>query len=606
MRIGGLASGMDTDQIIRDLMRAERMPMDKLTQQKQTIEWQRDAYRELNTLMTTFRDNIFDTVMRSANMAAKRVTSSNSSLVTATATAAASNGSFTISKVDRLATAATNVSQSKISADESTKIDPTKSISSQKALFAGESDLEWKKGTVHKETITLNENKNTVALKNDANLVEATSVKVNGKLFTVVTGKAVEDLSEEEVLLNTSTGELNFGKTLNSGTKISVTYVTESDEDYFTSSITTYNSEGKSRTENFAFSGDRTLNQIIQEINGSPVGVSMFYDSFSDKVTVQRKETGIFNPENVGDELNEAKEMVFEGTFFTKVLHLNTEAEHDATNAVFTINGLGTERRSNTFSINGVTFTLRDTFDTQQVTLNIATDTDKVFNTIVGFVNEYNEMLEKINGKLTEERYRDFKPLTDEQKESMSEKDIERWEERAMSGLLRGDSILSSGLDRMRASIYSPVTMNQNTDIRQLSDLGITTTRNYMDRGKLEIDESKLRAAIERDPEGVFQLFTADGQSSAEKGIARRMRDDLQGTMRSVAERAGGSFGRLQNHQFTLGRNITNIDSRISNFERRLQQVEDRYWRQFTAMEKAMQQANSQAEQMWSMLFNQG
>lgn len=602
MRIGGLASGMDTEQIVKDLMRAERMPMDKLTQQKQTLEWQRDSFRELNTMMTKFRDSIFDTVMRSANMGAKKVTSSNESLVTATATAAASNGSFTISKVDQLATAATNASEVKLSVG-GVKIDPEIDLYSQKDLFTGGSSFNWKLGEVQTQSFSLTEAQSTVTLEKinfvaEADLIEAMSVKVDGEVYSVITDPA-HTLLDNEVFLKMDTGELDFGKELNSGTKINVTYITESTEqNYFTSSIETFNADGESHTETFAFSGEKTLDQVIQNINLSSAGVSMFYDEFSDKVTVMRKETGDFNPGG--------KEMIFQGGFFTDVLQLDTTTnnEQGGTNAKFTINGLETERTSNTFNISGVTITLNSEFTTSPVNLGISTDDDKVFDTIVNFVKEYNEMLETINGKLTEENYRDFKPLTDEQKEAMSEKDIETWEEKARSGLLRRDQALSSGLDRLRVDIYSPIsTSNNNTTIRQLTDLGISTTSNYMDRGKLEINEDKLRAAIENDPEGVFQLFTADGPTSADKGIARRMRESLDVTMRAVSERAGGSHGKLQNHQFTLGRNLEDIETRLSNFERRLKQVEDRYWTQFSAMEKAMQQANSQAESMFSMLM---
>ncbi|WNF36573.1 flagellar filament capping protein FliD [Bacillaceae bacterium IKA-2] len=602
MRIGGLASGMDTEQIIKDLMRAERMPMDKLTQQKQTLEWKRDSYRELNTMMAKFRDNIFDTVMRSANMSAKKVISSNPSFVTATATSAASNGSFTISKVDRLATAATNASGNSLSVAGGTKIDPGKDLYSQKDLFAsGENGFSWKKGTVQKENITFTEAKSTLELSKkdfvgDADLAEAMSVKVNGKAYNVVTSLPEGGLKDDEVLFNRDTGVLDFGKDLAKGAKIAVTYATVSEGNYFTSSIETFNAEGKAVKETFAFQGSRTLNQVMTEVNASSVGVSMFYDSQTDKVAIQRKETGNFN--------TGGNEMIFSGGFFTDVLDLKEGTEKGGENAKFTINGLETERNSNTFNISGVTISLNATFETSPVNLNISTDVDKVFDTIVNFVKEYNDMLEMVNGKLTEEHHRDFKPLTEEQKEAMSEKDIETWEEKAMSGLLRRDQALSSGLDRLRVNIYSPVSVNNDTsNIRQLTDLGITTSRDYMDRGKLEIDESKLRTAIENDPEGVFQLFTADGPTNADKGLARRMRDSLDVTMRMVSERAGGSHGKLQNHQFTLGRNLNDIESRVSNFERRLQQIEERYWTQFTSMEKAMHQANAQAESMFSMLF---
>src|SRR5690606_37810353 len=103
MRIGGLASGMDIDSIVEKLMVAERMPMDKLEQQKQIYEWQRDAYRDVNKKMTTLDTYIADNfILKSLNT--KTATSSNSDLVSAVATGSAS-GSLSIEGVSQLAEA---------------------------------------------------------------------------------------------------------------------------------------------------------------------------------------------------------------------------------------------------------------------------------------------------------------------------------------------------------------------------------------------------------------------------------------------------------------------------------------------------------------------
>ena len=79
MRIGGLASGMDTDQIIKDLMKAERIPLDKLEQKKQYLEWQRDDYRDMNKMMFDFSNLIFDGVMKQGTYTQKTVNQSNAS-----------------------------------------------------------------------------------------------------------------------------------------------------------------------------------------------------------------------------------------------------------------------------------------------------------------------------------------------------------------------------------------------------------------------------------------------------------------------------------------------------------------------------------------------
>ncbi|WP_091580937.1 flagellar filament capping protein FliD [Alteribacillus bidgolensis] len=85
--------------------------------------------------------------------------------------------------------------------------------------------------------------------------------------------------------------------------------------------------------------------------------------------------------------------------------------------------------------------------------------------------------------------------------------------------------------------------------------------------------------------------------------MARRLCGTLYSAIESLAERAGGLKGKIQNHQFTLGRNINNIDDQITNFERRLFETEDRYWCQFTAMEQAIARANEQSSYFYTQVF---
>lgn len=186
-------------------------------------------------------------------------------------------------------------------------------------------------------------------------------------------------------------------------------------------------------------------------------------------------------------------------------------------------------------------------------------------------------------------------PLTDAQRESLTDKQAEQWEEKAKSGLLKNDSILSSGLNQMRSNWYSAVS-GITGEFKQLTDIGITTSTNYMDRGKLVINETKLKEALEKDPQSVMDLFSKNGETTSEKGIVRRLRESVADTVSKIEQRAGRST--WTNTQFVLGRNLRDMDDQISRFESRLVQVEDRYWRQFTAMEKAIQNSNAQSMQL--------
>ncbi|SFE92874.1 flagellar filament capping protein FliD [Alteribacillus iranensis] len=591
MRLSGFASGMDIEQIVGDLMRAERMPMDKMVQKRQTIEWQMEEYRSVNRLFESFRNNIFDSVMRRSNMGARTGSSSNEDRVSVTASATASNANYRVSSVEQLATAASQTSGS------------LEGLPPNEELYSVTSSTMWKTGKVQKETIQ-GEDTNTYKIQSEGSAIiddiDNMVIKVNGELYEPEDGEV--EIKDDEITLH-------FNEALGINDKVSVTYFTEDAEEnsyYMSGDVTTYDKDGNAVRDRIIVQGNQTMQDVLQSINRSSVGVSGFYDEHTSQIAFTRSETGDFN--------QNGNEMVFEGTLFNELINMYNSTgdpveEREGKNAIFTVNGLRTERHSNTFTIDGMTITLKETFDANEdeaVTIGSSIDTDTVYETIKGFVDEYNEMLDTINEKLGEKRHRDYPPLTDDQKKELSDREIELWEEKAKSGLVRNDRLLSGFMNTFRLDLYGAVQHNYETDFKQLTTIGITTTRNYMDRGKLEIDETKLKDAIEADPDAMYQLFAADGESREEQGIARRLRNSLDQAIEGVAERAGGAKGKIQNHQFTLGRNLNNIEDQITDFERRLTDIENRYWRQFTAMEKAMARANEQASFLQQQMLGNG
>ncbi len=99
MRMTGFASGMDINQIVADLMRAERMPLDKMVKDRMTLEWRMEEYRTVNRKLDTFRNNILDNLLMSSKMLRRNVTSSNPNVVTATANSNVGNTSFQLSEI---------------------------------------------------------------------------------------------------------------------------------------------------------------------------------------------------------------------------------------------------------------------------------------------------------------------------------------------------------------------------------------------------------------------------------------------------------------------------------------------------------------------------
>ncbi|WP_019153810.1 flagellar hook-associated protein 2 [Robertmurraya massiliosenegalensis] len=499
MRIGGLASGMDIDTIVGDLMKAERIPLDKLVQNKQTFEWQRDSYRDINKKLADFDKYLVDNFVISSNFNKKIVTSSNSAVATATAKSNALDGTMTLHSVSNIAKSA-----------------------------AGASDT---------------------ALGQD---------------------------------ITSSSTLAELGMTTNAEGKVEL-------------SLDVYDetSDTKYKTHTFTFDSSEKLSDVIKKINSSSAGVTMFFDEQSKKVSIATTKTG-GSPDDFEIKENDTD-------FFAKLGFSSKNLADGGENAIFNMNGLEMERSGNTFEINGLTFTLKAE-STTPVTFTSTTDVDSMVTKVEEFVNKYNDLISSLNDTIKEKRYRDYPPLTEEQKKDMSEKEIELWEEKAKSGLLRSDSIISNGLSEMRRGLYSRVDGIGEDVIDTLSEFGITTSNVISENGKLVIDTDKLRTALESDPEKVVQTLTqsgnitkdANGQVTSDtRGIVQRLRNTMTDMTKNIETKAGKATH--TNNQFSLGRQLDDVENRITDFQRRLEDIEARYWRQFTAMEQAIQKANQQS-----------
>lgn len=506
MRIGGLASGMDIDSLVSDLMKAERIPLDKLQQRKQKLEWQRDDYREISSMMLNLNKFLFDDLILSNTYNQKTVNISNPEEISIRNINSKNDFSGTI-KVIQLAKSSTFIS--------------------------GETG-------VNDSSKTLNELFGLTGTQE----VKIRAIKADGTMDS--TGKT-----------------LSFNPMVDS------------------------------------------LSTVISRINNE-TGVSAFFDSQTGKLAITAKNTG---------DVSGQDEMILsnvQGSLFSALKLDNSDplklvTKIQGVNSEFTYNGLTTTRPSNVFTINGFELTLKNNSG-EDVTFNSSADVDKILEKLVKFVDDYNKLIEKVNGKLVEKNYRDYLPLTKEQKEAMEEKEIELWEEKARSGLLRNDSILSSALNKMRTALYTPV--SGLSGMNQLSDFGITTSINYRDKGKLVINEDKLREAITKDPKAIYDVFAKDSTNTQDKGIARRIRDILQGDSKhpdegvmDALEKKAGTSNSVTN-SFSIGKLLNNVDDQINRFEDRLIQIEDRYWSQFTAMEKAIQRANQQSAYLMQNFFS--
>lgn len=561
IRFGGLASGIDTDTIIKQLMQAERAPVDKLEQKKQTTEWKRDAYREINRSLMTLRNSAVD-LSFSRNFYAKTSSSSDESRVSVVAGPSSGNTAIRIDSVEQLATSASAVVKPLTVSNQ--QISAATKLSDLNGLVAGQ-----KRVHVEKEATEIIVGKNLDPLSIKLEFENGDPIEINDFNYDAATGKLTVK-QEVTTDLYFKDGKIPAGVVAqySQGTGYEVQYKSSESGNY----------------KKIELAADATVQDLMNQLNGKDSGLSAFLEPSTGQISISTKNTGTDSVIQFDNELNAALNFA-NGTFKA------------ATNASFKVNGIAVERQTNTVTFDNMTITLKSDFTATEgaVTLSAATDTQKIFDNIKGFVDKYNETIDLMNKKVREEKFRTFAPLTKAQRDELSEDEIKKWEEKAMSGMLRGDTILRGTMDTLRSKWSAATSATNDKEMQQLFQIGLSTGSDFTNGGKIELNEEKLKAAIEKDPEQVYKLFTDE-----KTGLLPQIRDAATSSRTSITRIAGADGAGAPT--YSMGREMTRIDTRIQRLNDLLVDKENAYYRRFAAMETAMNQANSQAASLQQFL----
>lgn len=269
--------------------------------------------------------------------------------------------------------------------------------------------------------------------------------------------------------------------------------------------------------------------------------------------------------------------------------------------AIVNINGVETTRSSNTFTIDGITMEITDVHkDDEQAVIGTVRDVDTIVEGFESFVKDYNAMLDKLYGYTdAKAEYRDYAPLTDAQKKEMSDREIELWEEKAKTGLLRRDMDVEHFLSQMRIAMYEKPAGGKFA----MYDIGLETGQ-YTDKGKLNLDTTKLRNALAQDPASVEQLFMdiEDGLSGKLIDIMKDTANPSSGSPGSLVKLAGIE-GYASDENNSLSQQLKEIEERIKDLEDRYEKEKTRYWNQFNTMEQVLANFNSQSSMIQSQFM---
>ncbi|SQB35757.1 flagellar filament capping protein FliD [Clostridium cochlearium] len=537
IRMGGLATGLDTDDIIKKMLAGQQAKIDKTKQERQQIQWKQEMYRDIIKDVKDLQNTYFD-IMSKDNLSTGKafydyeVKSSNESIITASAGQGAIEGNYTV-KVEELAMGARATATLENDTTKSTKL----------------------------STGTIAEQLKTIGVEDYKAGFE---IKVGDKTFKV------NGLSDDSTV-----GDL-------------VNAIKNSEVD-----IVTAGKSKKVKLSNY-------LNVSFSEITKDFV--------------IETKETG------------EAQKMT-----------IGTGSEIKGQDAKITVTtpqgGTGTvENAKNNFTLDGITFNLRSSNTGETVNLNVTKDVDKTFDRFKGFIDKYNSLVENIKGKLTEKKAYNYKPLTEEQKKEMKENDIKNWEEKAKQGILRNDPNLEKMLRELRGTFFASVDGAGESFGRHI---GLDTTNDYKTAGQIKFTEGgeeKFKKALLERPDDIMNLFTKKpdkvildeleaAKSSGNKeeiakaekkiydnsGIFTRMDSILRKYVGAPGTTLNSSiltkYANKQNDYSLTGTSGSNNlpdqiyrkDSLIKKLDQKLREKEEKLYRQFAALEKAMTKYNAQA-----------
>ena len=562
IRLSGINSGLDTDAIVKELVSAYSLKTEKYEKQKTKVEWKQDAWKNLNTKIYGLYTNISNLRFDSAyNL--KKTTVSDSTKATVTAASGAVTGT---QKLNVLQTAqASYITGGYIGKDV------TASTTLKELGYTGEATSIKVKGKDGKETsidITADTKISDIISKfKDAGL-NANFDTSNNRIF--LSAKESGEAGDFDIVADDSNG------------------------------FAVLSALGLASTEDAAEDIKRQANEYNK--------LYAEYDALrnsgaSDEESLKRLEelkdllaSYSADIKAVAGGVKKAEDVVDTDNLATKITGQDAKIK---------LNGVEFTSSSNTFQVNGLTIEAQAVTgdgDKNAVTINTTVDTQGIYDKIKDFLTEYNNVINEITKLYNAESASEYEPLTDEEKDAMSDEQIEKWENKIKSALLRRDTSLGNIMNAMVNSMSQ--TFEVDGQKLSLGNFGISTlgflnaAENEQYAYHIDGDEDdentsgktdKLMAAIQENPDQVMDfmkqltsnLYTAidDKMKSTELSSAYKVYNDKE-----------------------MDKELDDIADLIEKWEDKIAEQEDAYYKKFSNMEVALSKLQSQTNSLAGLL----
>lgn len=555
--IGGLISGLDTNNIISQLMQIERQPVTRLQQRINQLQQKKTAIQNIKNVLTTFKNRLQDLKLNNI-FSAFKATSSESAVVTAQVSTP--NPVLGIHQVEVIQLASATVAES--SAKISAPINPSATLESSgitTSITGGTFTINGVEFTVDPNTQSLND---VIDMINSSS-AEVTAYYDPGEDRLFLHNTTPGDTSR--IILGASSDTSNFLTAL--GLKGAVQYnnsngSTEVKSINALGAINTSKKLNELNLQNgsitsgaFTINGFRinidvdndTLGDILSRINSSDAGVTASYDPTTDTIRLLSKELGS-RLIRFGSDTDTSN--------FLSIVNLNTATQTAGADAVLKING-GPEiiRNSNVINdaISGTTLTL---LKTGTSTITIDTDDDTIVQSMRNLINALNDAIKQI------------------------------FESTSKDGILYGETGIRDIAFYLQQNFFNQVS-GINGPYLSLADIGFSTGNTFDSKSipTVTLDADKFKTALRNNKTNVIEIFT-NSNSTGLVDILYPYLDEITGYNGFLNERIKPT-GSIDTQINTLNNQISAIEYRISQREARLK-------RQFTMMEQMLQTLQGQ------------
>ena len=582
LRMTGLSSGMDTETVVAELMKAKSMQKTKIENKKTKLEWTQDKWKDLNTKLYSLYTEKVSKMRLTGTYNTKKVSLSDSSVASVTGNANAINGNYSL-QINNIATA-NYVTSGKVKLADGAegKVTGKTKISE----LAGGNDL------VGKE-VTISYKGKTAVMKIDENTTVSSYVS---RLKSVGLSASFDEVQQRLFISSgTSGAESNFTMTVAGSTE-------ETAKDSLRNIVADYDTlelEEKDKIDAYIAQlknndeGSAKYTEALDGLKAYAAG-NATNDEIEAAATAYKQSTsntdGAASLSALG--LTSIKNGVAVGTKPAGMAVIT------GTDSEIVLNGATLTGSETTVNVNGLAIELKGLTNGSTVSFSVSNDVDAVYDQIKSFISEYNSILEEMNNLYHAKSSRGYDPLTDEEKEAMTDEQIELWEGKIKDSLLRRDTTLGSLIDSMKSAMMSTVEVDGKT--YALSSLGIMTSKDYKEYGKLHIygDEDdttyadqadKLKKMLEEDPELATKIMT---------GITDKLYDTMQKKMGTSTISSALTFY----NDKKMAKDMESYEESIADWEKKLKDIEDKYYKQFTAMEKAMAKLQASQSNFAAML----